>query len=63
MSYVDLDILLSIVVGVGGYKVGRFGESIYDQPNRVKLAGSQWQAYDEVHANVIPLSFRNTQRL
>jgi hypothetical protein len=33
MSYVDLSILLSVVIGVDGYKVGGFGESIHDHPN------------------------------
>jgi hypothetical protein len=37
--------------------VGRFGESIHDHSNHVKLAGTQWQAHNEVHANVIPLPF------
>jgi hypothetical protein len=41
MSNIDLDILLSVVVGVDGYEVGAFGESIHDHPNQVKLAGSQ----------------------
>jgi hypothetical protein len=40
MSDVDLSILLSSVLGVDGYEVGGFGESINDHPNRVKLAGS-----------------------
>jgi hypothetical protein len=50
MSDVDFSVLLSIVVCVGGYEVGRFGESIHDHSNRVKLAGSQRQAHNEVHA-------------
>jgi hypothetical protein len=33
--------LLNIVIGVNGYEVGRFGESIYDHVNRIKLAGCQ----------------------
>jgi hypothetical protein len=41
MSNIDLDILLSIVVGVEGYEVSGFGELIHDHPNRVKLVGSQ----------------------
>jgi hypothetical protein len=41
MSYVDPRILLNVVVGVNGYEVGRFGESIYDYPKRIKLAGRQ----------------------
>jgi hypothetical protein len=39
VSYVDLRILLNFVVGVDGYEVGRFGESVHDHPNRIKLAG------------------------
>jgi hypothetical protein len=33
VSYVDLGILLNLVVGVDGYEVGRFGESIHDHPD------------------------------
>jgi hypothetical protein len=33
MSYVDLGILLSIVVGIDGYEMGGFGELIHDHPN------------------------------
>jgi hypothetical protein len=33
MSDVDLRILLNIVIGVNGYEVGGFGESVYDQPD------------------------------
>jgi hypothetical protein len=33
---------LNFVVGVDGYKVGRLGESIYDNPNRIKLVGYHW---------------------
>jgi hypothetical protein len=42
VSYVDLSIPLNIVVGVDGYEVSGFGESVHDHPNGVKLAGSQW---------------------
>jgi hypothetical protein len=42
MSNVDLGILLRFVLGVHGYKVGGFGESIDNHPNRIKLVGSQW---------------------
>jgi hypothetical protein len=42
MSNVDLSILLNLVGGVNGYEVSGFGESIYDHPNQIKLAGSQW---------------------
>jgi hypothetical protein len=41
-SDMDLDILLSIVVGVDGYEVDEFGESIHDHPNWIKLVGSKW---------------------
>jgi hypothetical protein len=41
MSNVDLDILLNLVGGINGYEVSGFGESIYDQPNRIKLVSSQ----------------------
>jgi hypothetical protein len=34
-----LGILLNFVVGVDMYEVGRFGESIHDHPNRIKLVG------------------------
>jgi hypothetical protein len=57
VSYIDLCISLSIAVGVDGYEVGRFGESIHDHPNLIKLASHQWQTHDEVHAYVIPLPF------
>jgi hypothetical protein len=59
MSDRDLGILLSVVVGVDRYEVGRFGESIHDHPNRVKLVESQQQAHNEVHAYVIQLPFWN----
>jgi hypothetical protein len=39
MSDIDLNILLNSVLGVDGYEVSRFGESINDHPNRVKFAG------------------------
>jgi hypothetical protein len=35
--------------------VGGFGESIHDHPNRVKIAGSQRLAHNEVYAYAIPL--------
>jgi hypothetical protein len=63
MSYVDLHIPLNIVDGVDAYEMDRFGESIHDHPNRVKLTGSQWQAHDEIYANVIPLPIQNAQWL
>jgi hypothetical protein len=31
--------LLNFLVGVDGYEVGRFGESVHDHPNRIKLVG------------------------
>jgi hypothetical protein len=40
-SDLDLGVLLCYVAGVQGYKVGRFGESIHDHPNRIKLASSE----------------------
>jgi hypothetical protein len=40
MSDIDLGILPSVVVGVDGYEVSGFGESIHDHPNWVKLANS-----------------------
>jgi hypothetical protein len=43
-----------------GYEVSRFGESIHDHPNRIKLAGGQRQTHIEVHTNVISLPTRNT---
>jgi hypothetical protein len=63
MSDIDLGILLSIVVGVDGYDVGRFGVSIHNHSNRVKLAASQRQAHNEVHTYVIPLPCWNAQWL
>jgi hypothetical protein len=41
MSDIDLSILLNSILGVEGYEVGRFGESIHDYPNRIELAGHQ----------------------
>jgi hypothetical protein len=41
MSDVDLSIPLDSVLGVDGYEVRRFGESIHNHPNRIKLMGSQ----------------------
>jgi hypothetical protein len=38
MSNVDLSILLKSVLGMNGYEVSRFGKSINDHPNQVKLA-------------------------
>jgi hypothetical protein len=57
VSYVDLRISLSIIAGVGGYEMGRFGESIHDYPNRIELAEHDWSAHDEIHAYIIPLLF------
>jgi hypothetical protein len=42
MSDVDLSILVDLVLGVDGYEVGRFGESIHNHSNRIKLAVHQW---------------------
>jgi hypothetical protein len=53
MSNVDLSILLSSVLIVDMYEVGGFGESVHDHPNQVKLVDSQWEAHNEVHANVV----------
>jgi hypothetical protein len=39
MIYVDLHISLSIVACVDEYEVGRFIESVHDQPNRIELVG------------------------
>jgi hypothetical protein len=33
MSDVDLNILLNLVLGVDGYEVSGFGESIHNHPN------------------------------
>jgi hypothetical protein len=63
MSNVDLSILVNSVLGGDGYVVGRFGESIYDHPNRIELAGRHWKAHYEVHAYIIIFPFWNTQRL
>jgi hypothetical protein len=63
MSYVDLGILLNLLVAVDGYEVGRFGESIHNYPNRIKLAGRQGQTHNKIHTNVIPLPFWDTQWL
>jgi hypothetical protein len=41
VGYVNPCILLSITMGVHGYEVGRFGESIHDHPNQIKLVGHQ----------------------
>jgi hypothetical protein len=41
MSDVDLSILLRSVLGVDGYEVGGFDESIHDHQNRVEFTGSQ----------------------
>jgi hypothetical protein len=41
MSDVDVSILLIFVLGVDGYKVGGFGESIHQHANLVELVGSQ----------------------
>jgi hypothetical protein len=63
MSNIDLSIVLNLLVVVGGYEVGGFGESINDHSNRVKCAGSQRQTHNEVHANVTPLPIWNAQLL
>jgi hypothetical protein len=52
---VDFSILLDSIIGMNGYEVSGFGESIDNHPNRIKLAGSQWQTHNEVHANIISL--------
>jgi hypothetical protein len=39
-SYVDLYVPSRIIIGVNGYEVGRFGESVHDHPNLIRLAGS-----------------------
>jgi hypothetical protein len=62
-SYVDLNILLNLVAGVDGYEVSGFDESVHDQPNRIKLVGSQRQIQNEIHAYVVSLLISNTQWL
>jgi hypothetical protein len=52
---IDFSILLDVIVGVHGYEVSIFGESVHNHPNRIILEGSQRQTYNEVHTNVIPL--------
>jgi hypothetical protein len=61
MTYVDLGILLNLIVGVDRYEVDRFGESIHDYPNQIKLAGRQGQTHNKIHTNVIPLPLWDTQ--
>jgi hypothetical protein len=39
MSNIDFSILLHSIFGMNRYEVSRFGESIYDYPNRIELAG------------------------
>jgi hypothetical protein len=39
MSNVDFYILLDIIVGVYRYEVSRFGESIHNYLNQIKLVG------------------------
>jgi hypothetical protein len=55
MINVDVSILLNSILDVDRYEVGEFGESIHDHPNRIKLAGSQRQSHNKIHANIIPL--------
>jgi hypothetical protein len=55
VSYVDLSILLNLVAGVDEYKVSRFGESVHDHPNRMKLLGSQRQTHNEIYDYDVPL--------
>jgi hypothetical protein len=37
----DFSILLHSVLGMNGYEVSGFGESIHDHLNRIELVGSQ----------------------
>jgi hypothetical protein len=39
MSNVDLSILLNSVLGMNGYEVSKFGKSVNDHPNQIKLVG------------------------
>jgi hypothetical protein len=39
MSDVDFAVLLWSVLSVNGYELGRFGESIQDDLNQIKLVG------------------------
>jgi hypothetical protein len=55
VSNVDFNMLLNSILGMNGYEVVRFGESINEHPNRIKLVGSQRQTHIELNADVNPL--------
>jgi hypothetical protein len=55
VSNVDFNMLLNSILGMNGYEVGRFGESINEHPNQIKLVGSQRQTHNELNADVNPL--------
>jgi hypothetical protein len=60
---IQFSVLLSPVEGVHQNVMSRFGKSIDDHPNGIKLAVSKRQTHNKIHIDVFPFLSRNTQRL
>jgi hypothetical protein len=60
---IQLSILFNLVAGVHWNEMSRLGKSVYDYPDRVKLAAGERQIHNEIHTDVFPFPGRNIQRL
>jgi hypothetical protein len=58
-SKVQLNILLSSVVGVHWGEMSILGEPIHDHPYEIILVGRERQTHDEIQANVFPFPDMN----
>jgi hypothetical protein len=53
-SNIQLNILLSPIVGVYWNEMSRLSEPIHDHPNGIILVGRERQTHNEIHADVFP---------
>jgi hypothetical protein len=58
-SNIQLNVLLSPVVGVHLNEMSRLGEPIHNHPNGVKLTGRERQTHNEIYADVFPFPGMN----
>jgi hypothetical protein len=59
----QLNVLLSPVVGVHRNEMSGLGELINDHPDGIKLVGRERQTHNEIHADIFQFPSRNIQRL
>jgi hypothetical protein len=58
---IQFSVLLSPVEGVHRNGMSRFGKSVDDHPNVVKLDVGEGQAHNKIHTEVFPFPGRNTR--